>query len=272
MLVKVLASGSKGNTTLVSCRNLNFLIDCGISKKRIVNALAKIDYNLDDINYIFLTHEHSDHIKGLDMVIKNTNIEIYLTKGTLKGILNNSAHECVKKIYIENPNRFHILEKINEVYETIDLKGVKFTPLMTFHDTLEPVGFLIEEDNKSLGYITDTGYVHQDVLNKIKNCDCYIFETNHDPEMLMNSNRTYNLKMRILSDRGHLSNADGIYALANAVGPKTKYVIFAHISEECNLREIINLTRKRIFSKLGIDDTKINFIMSLETDIEEIEL
>lgn len=269
MLVKILASGSSGNSCFVKTNELNFLIDAGITKKKIEEALNKINESVINLDYIFLTHEHIDHVKGLLMVLKYSKAKVYLTLGTLEELLKNQQFY---NFYINEEMRFNVLERINNIYETIHLVGLTITPLEAFHDAKEPVGYLFEEGNKKIVYLTDTGYIHQDVLGKIANCDCYIFETNHDPEILMNSTRPYQLKMRILSDYGHLSNADSIYALAKLVGDKTKYIFCAHISQECNLREIIALTYKRIFQKLGVNDSNIKMIMTLPTDIEEVTI
>ena len=269
MVVKILASGSSGNSTYLKTSSFSCLIDVGISKKKIEEALNKVNDSLINIKYIFITHEHIDHIKGLLMVLKHSNAIIYLTKGTLEALLKNKNFY---EYYNENEKRFIILEKKAKSYENVVLSKIIITPLNAYHDALEPVGYLFNDNDIRVCYLTDTGYVHQEVMNLINNCDCYIFETNHDPEILMNSNRPYLLKKRILSDYGHLSNADSIYALANLVGPKTRYIFCAHISAECNLREIIKMTYDRIFLKLGIDNSKINLVMTMPTDIEEVIL
>ena len=133
--------------------------------------------------------------------------------------------------------------------------------LPTFHDASEPIGFTFESNEKKLCYITDTGYVHRDLKDYIYNCDCYILESNHDPELLLHSNRPYHLKLRILSDHGHLSNEDSMVCLANIMGEKTKVVMHAHISEECNLTPILEMTRKRVFDSFNIKRDDITYVI-----------
>ena len=269
MLVKILASGSSGNSSFIHTDKINILIDCGISKKRINDALKKINYTIDDIDYILITHEHIDHIKSLTMLLKYTNAKVIMTHGTYKFLINNDKY---KDIVLENEYRFSFLSSTGLYYDNVDLGGVIVTPIRAFHDALEPVGYMVNDGMNRLVSLTDTGYVHKDLMPLISNANIYIWETNHDPEILMNSERPYELKMRILSDHGHLSNTDSLYALANLVGADTKYVFYSHISAECNLREIIGITEKKVFNELGIDRSHIDFIYTMPFDIDEVEI
>lgn len=268
MKVKVLASGSSGNSTYLEINNTKILIDCGISKKKISNALAKINVKIEDIDYIFITHEHIDHISGLINVFKATTAVLYMTEGTFRYLSNNEKYNAVTC----NLNRIKLLEKDIDSYLDIIFSDFIVVPLLAFHDANEPVGYMFVVGEKKIVYLTDTGYVHQEVMQKIKGAICYIFEVNHEPAILMASSRPYNLKKRILSDYGHLSNADSLYALANLVTSETKFVFYAHISHECNLREIIEMTQKKIFNKLGVDFSNINFVFTEMNDIEEVSL
>lgn len=267
VLVKVLASGSTGNSTFLETANLKILIDLGISKKKIEQGLQELGLSSSVIDYVFLTHEHIDHINGLLTFMKTTSSKIILSKGTYKYLCDNKKYREV----IENhKERILILQRNNFMYESFFINNLKITPLPAFHDAIEPVGYVFEENDKKVVYLTDTGFVHQEVMNLIYNATCYIFETNHDPEILMNSSRPFALKQRILSDHGHLSNADALFALANLVGDKTRYVFYAHISAECNLREIIDLTRKKIFNKLGVYTENMEFIFTMPFAIKEV--
>lgn len=269
MKVKILASGSSGNSTYLELENKKILIDCGISRKKIEDSLQKIAVGLDEIDYMLITHEHIDHISGLVMTVKKGKMQVFLTQGTYNYLLNNPKYSSFLEVY---QNRFSVLGRINDTYETLNFDPLLITPIIAFHDANEPVGYFFIGENKKVVYLTDTGYVHQKVMPLIGNADVYIWETNHEPSILMASERPYPLKMRILSDQGHLSNADSLFALANLVGPRTQYVFYAHVSAECNLREIIDMTRVKIFNKLGVDTSKINFIHAMPYDIKEIEL
>lgn len=274
MKVFVIASGSKGNCTYIEANNFKFIIDAGISYKRIANALAVHQKSICDLDAVFITHEHSDHIQGLALVVKNTRANIYLTKGVflelvnknelLKNALGQAMLEDRVKILLKNPTK-------KNYYEVVE-QGVTITPVEIFHDAIEPVGYIVSFNNRKLVMITDTGYVHQNLLPLIANADCYILECNHDPQILMNSDRDYRLKMRILSNHGHLSNEDALYVLSQVISERTKKVFYAHISEDCNLFEIIDLTRKKVFSDLGIDATGIDFYFTSQVPCEVIEL
>ncbi len=249
MKILQIASGSKGNSTFIELQNNKILIDCGITKKRIEAALSLNGYNLSDIDSILLTHEHIDHVSSLQAMINSTKAIIYLTRGTYEGLRN----------YLKGAldlDRVHFIKEYEEFY----LNNTKIIPIETFHDALEPVGFKIEDNDSSLVYITDTGYVHNESFKYLSDADAYIFEANHDPDLLLQSSRPYRLKMRIIGDSGHLSNEDSAYLIANLVGPKTKYVMWAHISEECNLNEIIAHTANKVFKTVGTDVSYINFI------------
>ncbi|MDE7105832.1 MAG: hypothetical protein K2O22_01545 [Anaeroplasmataceae bacterium] len=147
-------------------------------------------------------------------------------------------------------------------YESILLGETLIEVLPTFHDAAESVGYKIKSSDQTLVYITDTGYVHHSLFETISNADCYVLEFNHDPYILMSSDRTYALKQRILSDHGHLSNEDAAVTLAKILGERTRLVFYAHISQECNLTEIIELTRKKVMEDLGMDTSRIEFVVT----------
>ena len=147
------------------------------------------------------------------------------------------------------------------MYPTIDFNSLKVTILPLFHDAAEPIGFLFEEDNKKLCYITDTGYVHSDLMPLINNCEAYVLESNHDPELLMASDRPYYTKLRIIGDHGHISNEDSMYLLSRSIGDKTNLVMHAHVSQECNLSFLIENKRKEVFKQYNVKDENIDFVI-----------
>ncbi len=279
MKVVVFSSGSSGNCTLLRTNKCNILIDCGLTKKTINDCLSKYDLSLADINYLFITHEHIDHVKSFSQMLKLSNIKIYITKGTLDAIY--------RQCYKDNKNTD--CDNINERLKNNTIIPIERMPnsilypkfivddfivqiLPIFHDAEEPIGFTFESDSKKLCYITDTGYVHKDLGEFINNCDAYILESNHDPEMLLHSSRPYHLKLRILSDHGHLSNENSMVTLANAIGDKTRLVMHAHVSEECNLSPIIEMTRKRVLDGYGIVTDNINFVILSRRPSGEYEI
>lgn len=234
MKVVVIASGSKGNSTYIEEDGFSILIDAGISYKRINEAINS--YGVP--NAIFITHEHNDHISSLRIVANKYNIPVYISKKTY-----DALPMCQKDI------NAHFI-KTNDV---IFIGNLKILAIPIFHDAKDPLGFVVSTKNKKLVYITDTGYVHSSIFQEIKNADAYILESNHDPDVLMNSERTFELKRRILGDRGHLCNEDSAYLLCEVLGDKTKVIVHAHISLECNFNELIINTMKQIFMENGLN-------------------
>lgn len=265
MRIEVLASGSTGNCTYVETKDHKILIDAGISKRCIDVELEKLGVSFSQIDTLFITHEHEDHIRSLCTVLKKGNLTCYMTKGTYQAILNGK-NESLKPVLQEKLSNGHIIllnRLVNSIrYTSISLDTTEVEILPTFHDAAESVGYKIKDNNQTLVYITDTGYVHHSLFETISNADCYVLEFNHDPYILMSSDRTYALKQRILSDHGHLSNEDAAVTLAKIMGDKTKLVFYAHISQECNLSEIIELTRKKVMDDLGMDTSKVEFVIT----------
>ncbi|HEY8365166.1 MAG TPA: MBL fold metallo-hydrolase [Haloplasmataceae bacterium] len=256
MKVTVLASGSKGNCTLIETNNNKFLIDVGIRYRTLIKRLNEVNVNIEDIDAIFITHEHIDHILGLEMVIKHHKIHIVLSHGTYQAIVS------YKKIGIT----YEYFNIVNSD-ETILLNSTLITPFNVSHDALEPFGYIFVDDDKKLVYITDTGFISQETEDKIKGADIYIFETNHNIEMLMTTNRPWSLIQRILGDKGHLCNEDALNTLLRIVNEKTKVIYLAHISEEANSIDLLMLTVKEMFARCLYKN--IRFIITKQYDLSE---
>ena len=276
MKITVFSSGSSGNCELIRTNNLNILIDAGITKKQLDEDLLDYDLTLNDIDVLLITHEHSDHVKSLVSLLKYTNIKTFMSRGTYFSLVNDSESKATtNRLYKEafDEGRIVLLNRLNNFdYEEIDYLDIKIKPIAAFHDAAECVGYVIKSNDKSLALLTDTGYVHQNVIPYLMNLNCYILESNHDPEMLMASSRPYYLKQRILSDHGHLSNRDSMATLVKIMGDKTKLVMHAHISKECNLSEIVELTRKAVFDDYGIATDGIEFVVLHDYKSEDYEI
>lgn len=265
MRIQVFASGSSGNCTYIETADRKILIDAGISKKSIDNELAKLGLSFKDIDLLLITHEHIDHIYSLGTILKQSRLTCYMTEGTYSAILegkNRILSEIVQSEKQKNRILFFTRQAQTFLYTQITFPQTDIEILPTFHDAKESVGFKISSENKSIVFLTDTGYVHQSLYPIIQGADCYVLECNHDPQVLMCSDRPYSLKMRILSDHGHLSNEDAMVTLAQVMGVRTKLVFYAHISQECNLSEIVEMTRKKVMEDYGIDTTKVEFVIT----------
>ena len=252
MKVKVLASGSKGNSTLIRTDKLNILIDCGVTYQYLALELDKINLTPKDLDYILITHTHSDHIKGLASLVKKTDIKVYILEEMLDEINNKVPYDKIR--YYENP---------------LYLEDLKIELIRISHD-VEGVGFILECNNNSLVYITDTGYINRKYLPKMKNKNLYIIESNHDEEMLMEGPYPYILKQRVISDHGHLSNITTAGYLKEIIGDKTKTIVLAHISENNNTPELAFKTTKDMLKENNFNKKVI--IAKQYESLDEIEV
>ncbi len=217
MKIQSFASGSRGNCTYIEGKHARILIDVGISYHKILACLQKNCVSLDDLDGILITHTHADHVAGLRVLAKHISTKIYIQEG---------MYEALKDILSQNQIAFFEKE--------IEINGLHITAFPTSHDVRPSCGFLIEEEKKSLVYVTDTGYLKERYLKELENKNLYFIEANHDEQMLMNGKYHYQLKQRILGDQGHLSNHLAARYLKKMVGDNTKCVILAHLSEDNN--------------------------------------
>ena len=241
----IIASGSRGNATLIKHHDHLVLVDMGINKKELIASLTKHGLSFDDIEAVFFTHEHTDHLKGRGF-FKDIS-KIYASYGTTEVL---EDHEL-------------------EAYKTYDIAGFKVTPVDVSHDAYRPLGFIFEVDDEKLVYITDTGYMIEETLELSKNADYYIFESNHDVNKLLRTSRPESLKQRILGDTGHLSNYDSAHYMTQMIGPKTKEIYLAHISLEANTPELAVDTYLKIFKKMRKNPDKYKIVCTKQ--FEEVE-
>ncbi|MCQ2815154.1 MAG: MBL fold metallo-hydrolase [Bacilli bacterium] len=231
MFFNVIASGSKGNATVIVENNTRILIDLGISLCRLEEGLKEINLCTKDIDAAFFTHNHSDHIKGIKFLSPK---KMYGLQGTLPSSLSN----------------------IINLDKEIKIKDLTIIPFNTSHDAINPCGFVIKSKNEKLVYMTDTGVFLKDSLDILKDPDYLIIESNHDIKMLMETNRTMELKQRILSDHGHLCNEDSAFATLDIIGQNIKEIVLAHLSEEANTPERALKAYNEVFAFKGFDFNK----------------
>ena len=225
MHFQVISSGSKGNITYIKTDECSVLIDAGISLKEIK---SRTDIDLQSIDAIFITHEHIDHVKYIESIARQTNAVIYVNELSFKKIYTK---------YIKNIDGLKV--KFIEPNMQIKVKDLKIMSLNLQHDVECCYGYIFVNKDKSLAYCTDTGFIPLPYIDLLKKVDCFIVEANHDVEMLLQSDRTWYLKNRILSVKGHMSNKICGEVLNNIlVNKKLKKVVIAHLSEECNEPEL----------------------------------
>lgn len=223
--VYMLYSSSKGNSVYIKYKNDEFLIDCGVSAKSIEISLKHLGTSLANLDAIFITHEHSDHIKGLQTIVKHFDMPIYAPK--------NSCD------YIAEHN-FLGTERLNPISmgDVIELCDTALCPISTPHDARGSVGYRIRTGEEKIGYFTDIGHLSEGVLRGLSGCRRVVIESNHDIDMLKGGSYPYMLKRRILGDMGHLSNEMCAKLLPHLAKHGTKSFMLAHLSEENNLPEI----------------------------------
>ena len=239
MIFKALASGSKGNSSLLKCGNLNILIDVGINYKTLSDRLNEENMSPSDLDIILITHTHSDHIKGLSSLIRKTHKKVYIHQNMLDDMLKYINRESIELLG----------DNIS-----IDDVNIKLIPLS--HDVIA-YGFVIDYADKSIVYITDTGYINKKYYPLLTNKNIYLIEANHDVEMLMNGPYPYYLKQRVVGDYGHLSNEACGHMLKKCIGKDTRYVLLAHISENNNTKDIAYNCIKNMLEEVGFDSNNI---------------
>ena len=248
MLVSVLASGSKGNSTYIKTKKHEILIDAGCTMTYLNEKLIENNTNLDNIDYIFITHTHSDHVSSIKNIIKKYSPTLILTIPMLEDLPYLKTYENI------------ILLEDDMIIDNLLIENIK-----TSHDTSDSRGYIINEGDNSVVQITDTGYLNQKYFNKLKNKTVYIFESNHNADMLLNGRYPGWLKRRVASDKGHLSNESSAFYLSKIIGSNTKEIILAHLSEENNTPAIALETLQNEFKDHEIEFN--NIIIAKQNEI-----
>lgn len=228
----ILASGSTGNSFYVETPQKRFLIDAGLTGKKITNLLAEIDRKPEDLDAIFITHEHSDHIKGVGVLARRYNLDVYANEKTWQMI---DERNMIGKLDLAQK---HIFER----GKTLTHGDIDIESFGVSHDAVEPQFYRLMKDNKSFVILTDTGYVSDRMAGIIENADGYLIESNHDVEILRSGSYPWSLKQRVLSDKGHLSNEDGAGTMIRTIGNHTKKIYLGHLSKENNIKELAHMT------------------------------
>ena len=251
MKVCLLSSGSVGNVVVIEDGDNAILIDFGLTLKKFEELIAQTPLQKTKIKNILVTHEHSDHIKGVGIASRRLSLQVWATRLTADAIYE-------KGIMTEKDLEINHVEK----YQTYDIDGFQVTPFPLSHDAVDPVGYIIVRNGKKVVCLTDTGYVSQEVMNAVTGADIYIMELNHNVEMLQMSGRPWPLKQRILGDYGHLSNEDGAYIFSRVMRENTRHVFLSHISQEANLPDIAMMTMKEVLKSENVDTSKLNIHMT----------
>lgn len=219
--IHTLASGSEGNSLLVQTGRAAFLVDAGISARRITNSLAPLGLGVDDLSAILITHEHTDHIAGLQTLVKHHRVPICATPGT--------ARQLAYRIAGIQP----LLQEVSPG-AVLSVADCRLTCFSTSHDAAQSADWRIDGPGGSVGVLTDTGYVTEEARAALAGVDLLVLESNHDPEWVISGPYPYPLKQRILGPLGHLSNEDAAAFARQMALSGTGQILLAHLSRENN--------------------------------------
>lgn len=228
MRMMTIASGSSGNCIYIGSNNTHILIDAGVSRKKIVEGLKAADLSMDDISGIFVTHEHSDHIRGIGVLSRKDGTPIYGTKGTISGIQQStSLGEMPSDIFMQVKSDSDLC--INDLC---------IHTFRTSHDANEPVAYTVSCGNDKMSVITDLGKYDDYIIDNLKGTNTILVEANHDVKMLQVGSYPYYLKQRILGDRGHLSNESSGRLLCELLNSDLQNIMLGHLSKENNYEKL----------------------------------
>lgn len=236
-----LFSGSSGNSILISNSNSSFLVDAGVSAKRLDTMLNNLDFDPSKLDGIFVTHEHSDHISGIKVFAKRHNIPVF-------------AH---RDVLDKMDDMGHLPPEITryEINDNMEIGGVEIIPFLNSHDSINCHGYRFNlPEGRSIGVCTDTGYVTDYARNALMGVDMVYLESNHEVTMLQNGYYPYVTKQRILSDVGHLSNAACADFAIELVKNGTTRIMLAHLSRDNNMPDIAKQTTISALKEAGFDE------------------
>jgi len=225
--VTILASGSSGNASLVRSESVTLLVDAGLSARQLTERLSQCSVSASDIEAILITHEHSDHVKGLPQWCKQHNTPIYCNRHT--------------STLLREKMPLHQKWNLFETGASFALNDLTAQSFSIPHDAVDPVGFVLREKDLSFGFATDLGYATRLVIDSLQGLDGLLLEANYDEELLQqDSKRPWSVKQRIASRHGHLSNDASAELLQQLLHEKLQHVALGHLSADCN-REALAL-------------------------------
>ena len=238
-----LASSSSGNSTYIGTDSTNILVDAGLSGRKIEECLRELELTGEDIDAIFVTHEHIDHCDGIGVLSRRYNIPVYATEGTWENMPSKvkagDIRESLKMaVYLD---------------EAVVLNDLLIKPFNIPQDAAQPVGYSIFTDKDKITVATDIGHISAEVKENVKSSSVLLLESNHDVDMLKNGSYPYNTKQRILSDIGHLSNERAGTFLKDHADSRLKYVFLGHLSRENNTPKVAFETVRDIICQSGIE-------------------
>ena len=236
--VTVLASGSRGNSTLVSSSGTRLLVDAGLSCRELMRRMLRCCEDPRRLDAILVTHEHADHVGGVHVLARKLKVPVYMTGAT---------HEAYRRSARDSAGNRIELERL-EVFcsgRTFQIGDIAVTPFTIPHDAVDPVGFTFRSDGIKIGICTDLGYMPPNVRDQLRGCHVLMVESNHDVELLRGGPYPWSVKQRVMSRVGHLSNDALAHFLTSDYDGTAEFLILAHLSDQNNHPEIARVTAER---------------------------
>lgn len=237
MRIAVLASGSQGNATLINSGTKSILFDAGISARKILTYFDELELHTSTLKAILITHEHSDHIRGIGPLARKLKVPVFCTEQTW-----NKAHHSIGNI-----------EQVEfiEAGRDVTIENFLIKPFSIPHDAEDPLGFTIEQNGCKIGIATDVGYPTNLIRQRLQGCRLIQLEFNYNRELLIAGTYTWPMKQRIMSKRGHLSNEDACILLEDLLSDELEHIILAHMSENNNLPELAMMCVQDLLVRSG---------------------
>jgi phosphoribosyl 1,2-cyclic phosphodiesterase len=233
----VLGSGSSGNCSLVATDQCRILVDAGFSARQIARRLSAIGVAPEELDGILLTHEHADHVAGLEIFSRRFGVPIYC---------NPLTAETLRHGFLAEFNRWHLFR----TGATFVIKDIEIQSFYVPHDAVDPTAFVFTSGSGSIGFLTDLGYAPKLAIDRLRSVHTLVIETNHDERMLQNDpKRPWSVKQRILSRHGHLSNNAAAQLAATIAGDRLERLVLGHLSRDCNRPELV----LEAMSRAGLD-------------------
>lgn len=255
MKFSVLASGSTGNAVYVESGDQAFIVDAGLTGKKMEQLFAKIDRDIKKLSGILVTHEHSDHIKGVGVLARKYNVPVFANEKTWQAMTPSVGN-------IPLDQRFQFNMETVQTFGTLEIESFGVS-----HDAADPMFYTFHENGRKLAVITDTGYVSERMKGIIRGADAFVFESNHDVNMLQMGSYPWSTKRRILSDVGHVSNEDAAIAMSDVVFEKDTHIYLSHLSKDNNMKDLARLSVAQTLQSVGIMPGE--FVHLHDTDAEE---
>ncbi len=234
----VLGSGSAGNAAVVECGGARLLVDAGLSAKQLVLRMRQVGVEPEALDGILLTHEHGDHVRGLKVLLKQFNVPVYTTSQTARVVREAGISGGVWRPF--------------EAGQPFAIRGTNVDSFAIQHDAVDPVGFVIGNESRRLGMISDAGFITRNVTERLRGVDGLFVEANYDENLLeMDVKRPWSIKQRISSRHGHLSNSQVAELVRHISHPALGRIVLGHLSSDCNTPEIILGLLRACLAELG---------------------